>query len=172
MEPYATITKAYTYDNELERAIHRGFLCAGVDNVPINIIKETAQDCLLNIKNNSDMENRLNELAKRIHQDNVERGFYDEKRELGTLLMLIVSEVSEALEADRKGRHVNIHEIAEYANPDKFKEYIKDTFEDEIADTFIRLFDLVGYLGIDIEAHIGAKLAFNKTRGHKHGKKY
>ena len=46
------------------------------------------------------MENRLNELAKRIHQDNVERGFYDEKRELGTLLMLIVSEVSEALEAD------------------------------------------------------------------------
>lgn len=120
----------------------------------------------------SDMENRLNELAKRIHQDNVERGFYDEKRELGTLLMLIVSEVSEALEADRKGKHVNIHEIAEYANPDKFKEYVKDTFEDEIADTFIRLFDLVGYLGIDIEAHIGAKLAFNKTRGHKHGKKY
>lgn len=118
------------------------------------------------------MENRLNELAKRIHQDNVERGFYDEKRELGTLLMLIVSEVSEALEADRKGRHVNIHEIAEYANPNKFKEYIKDTFEDEIADTFIRLFDLVGYLNIDIESHINAKLDFNNTRGYKHGKKY
>lgn len=164
--------KAYTYDNELERAIHRGFLCAGVDNVPINIIKETAQDCLLNIKNNSDMENRLNELAKRIHQDNVERGFYDEKRELGTLLMLIVSEVSEALEADRKGRHVNISELTETEKTVGFKEKIKDTFEDEIADTFIRLFDLVGYLNIDIESHINAKLDFNKTRGYKHGKKY
>lgn len=113
----------------------------------------------------------LNELAERIHKDNVERGFYDEKREMGTLLMLIVSEVAEALEADRKDKHVNIHDIPEYCNPTNFKEHVKDTFEDEIADTFIRLFDLVGYLGIDIEAHIEAKLNFNKTRGYKHGNK-
>ena len=32
-----------------ERAIHRGFLCAGVENVPVTIIKETAQDCLSHI---------------------------------------------------------------------------------------------------------------------------
>ena len=28
----------------LERAIHRGFLCAGVENVPVAIIKETAKE--------------------------------------------------------------------------------------------------------------------------------
>lgn len=114
----------------------------------------------------------MNYLAQKIHNDNVERGFYDEKRELGTLLMLIVSEVSEALEADRKGRHVDITELTEYDKTVGFKESIKDSFEDEIADTFIRLFDLVGYLNIDIESHINAKLEFNKTRGYKHGKKY
>ena len=31
---------------DLERAIHRGFFCAGVENVPVGIIKETAKDCL------------------------------------------------------------------------------------------------------------------------------
>ena len=36
----------YSGLNDLERAIHRGFLCAGVENVPVTIIKETAQDCL------------------------------------------------------------------------------------------------------------------------------
>lgn len=33
--------------NDLERAVHRGFLAAGVENVPVTIIKETAKDCLV-----------------------------------------------------------------------------------------------------------------------------
>ena len=40
----------YSGLTDLERAIHRGFLCAGVENVPVTIIKETAQDCLAHIK--------------------------------------------------------------------------------------------------------------------------
>ena len=36
----------YSGLTEFERTIHRGFLCAGVKNVPVGIIKETAQDCL------------------------------------------------------------------------------------------------------------------------------
>ena len=40
----------YSGLNDLERAIHRGFLCAGVENVPVTIIKETAKDCLAQIK--------------------------------------------------------------------------------------------------------------------------
>jgi hypothetical protein len=35
---------------DLERAIHRGFLSAGVENVPVTIIKETAQECLAEMK--------------------------------------------------------------------------------------------------------------------------
>ena len=36
--------------NDLERAIHRGFLAAGVENVPVGIIKETANECLSQMK--------------------------------------------------------------------------------------------------------------------------
>lgn len=115
----------------------------------------------------------LKTIAQHVHKDNVERGFYDQPRELGTLLMLIVSELSEALEADRKNFHVDVGNIpVNIFNPDSFKAKIKDSFEDEIADAFIRLFDLVGYMDINIDAHIAAKLNYNKTRGYKHGKNY
>ena len=40
----------YSGLTDFERAIHRGFLCAGVENVPVSIIKDTAQDCLAQIK--------------------------------------------------------------------------------------------------------------------------
>ena len=40
----------YSGMSELEQAIHRGFLCAGVENVSRTIIEETAQDCLASIK--------------------------------------------------------------------------------------------------------------------------
>ena len=40
----------YSGLNDFERAIHRGFLCAGVENVPVTIIKETAQECMAKIK--------------------------------------------------------------------------------------------------------------------------
>ena len=40
----------YSGLNDLERAIHRGFLSAGVENVPITIIKETAKECIAQMK--------------------------------------------------------------------------------------------------------------------------
>lgn len=40
----------YSGLTDLERAIHRGFLSAGVENVPVIIIKETAQECLAQMK--------------------------------------------------------------------------------------------------------------------------
>ena len=40
----------YSSMTDFERAIHRGFLCAGVVNVPVIIIKETAQECMAKIK--------------------------------------------------------------------------------------------------------------------------
>ena len=40
----------YSGLNDLERAIHRGFLSTGVENVPVTIIKETAQECLAQMK--------------------------------------------------------------------------------------------------------------------------
>lgn len=117
-------------------------------------------------------------MAESIHLGNKERGFYDEKHEIGTYIALVHSELSEALEADRKGRHADMKAFTEGLAKEGadfkevFKANVKDTFEDEIADTFIRLFDICGYLNLDIESHIKAKLEYNATRGYKHGKNY
>lgn len=119
------------------------------------------------------METKLNELRDEIHKAAVDRGFYEEQKELGTLLMLIVGELGEALEADRKMRWADLKAYQEAGKtPEAFREFVKDTVEDEIADTFIRTLDLCGALGIDIEAHVREKLKYNETREKRHGKRY
>lgn len=130
--------------------------------------------------------NNLNELSKQIYEGNKLRGFDVSKENIGQTLMLVVSELSEALEADRKDKFADLRIFEKCVNysddmteedkgyylSKKFEESIKDTFEDEIADTFIRLFDLCGGLSIDIEKHIEFKLQYNQRRVYKHGKKY
>lgn len=69
-----------------------------------------------------------------------------------TRLMLIVSEVSEALEALRKKD--------------------KDNFREELADIVIRTCDLAGGLNIDLEDEIIKKMNINKSRKYKHGKEF
>lgn len=115
----------------------------------------------------------INIASRTIHAGNKDRGFWDSPREIGTLLMLVNSELAEALEADRKGRKANLSKFYEDGQTKaSFQENIKDTFEDEIADAMIRLLDLCGAMNIDICKHINAKLAYNATRQRKHGKKY
>lgn len=75
------------------------------------------------------------------------------EKNMGELLMLIVSEMGEALEAHRNNGFSDWKAFDEFVKGDEiigFEDCIKDTFEDEIADVFLRLFDLCGYLGIDI----------------------
>lgn len=93
----------------------------------------------------------INELCKEAFETAKSKGWHDEPRETGTLLALIHSEVSEALEADRKGDAEN--------------------FVEELADVCIRIFDLCGSRGIDLEKAILEKMKRNKTRTHKHGGK-
>lgn len=92
----------------------------------------------------------LNELAESCHSIAREKGFWDGKRNIGESLMLVVTELAEAMEA---------HRVQDDAN-----------FKEEIADTFIRLLDLCGGLGIDIEEEIYKKSSRNKLRPYKHGK--
>lgn len=120
----------------------------------------------------------INELAKEIHENAKSKGFYDEKKNIGEMLCLIHSEVSECLEADRKGKYTGFNPkvINNIADNDEFefnfKRSIKDSFEDELADIIIRVMDLAGYKNIDLEEHIKVKMRFNSLREYKHGKKY
>ena len=126
------------------------------------------------------MENKkekdLTEWSKEIHQGNVDRGFYDNPKEFGTSLMLVTSELAEAIEADRQDLKADLvyFDMLLERNPfpGSFKETIKDTVEDELADAVIRLLDLCGSMGIDIQRHIELKLEYNATRSIRHGKKY
>lgn len=126
----------------------------------------------------------INKLSKDIHQNAKNKGFYDGKKNIGEMLALIHSEVSEALEADRKDRYADLTEINNlkkegYTFEDSpisydahFKSKVKDTFEDELADIMIRVMDLAGYKGIDLETHIKLKMWYNSNREQKHGKRY
>lgn len=108
------------------------------------------------------MENKftkalVKELVERSFNTSSSHGFHDEEHSDEHYMMLVVSEIGEMVEADRKNRHADIaafkaleevrigsdEEYAEYF--DKcFVEHIKDTFEDELADVVIRLFDYLG----------------------------
>ena len=92
----------------------------------------------------------LNEMTKLCHAIAVSKGFWDKERNIGEALMLIVTELAEAMEAHRKQDEEN--------------------FKEELADAFIRLFDLCGGLRIDIQKEIEKKSEKNKNRPYKHGK--
>jgi NTP pyrophosphatase (non-canonical NTP hydrolase) len=133
----------------------------------------------------------INKYVEMIHKNAVEKEFWADDMKLieamgdtkeiknliiSNKLMLMVSELGEALEALRHNRLVT-----HYPEPmtettleskESFQKYYKDTFEDEIADVIIRAFDLCGYLNIPIEWHIFNKHWYNTARPPKHGKEF
>lgn len=126
---------------------------------------------------------KLTEVTKSIHEGNKKRGFYDNPETTAGIIALIHSELSEALEADRENNHCNLDdselkklESMVTQEPLRFKEEfemdVKNSFEDELADAVIRIFDLAAYQEIDLGKHICLKLLYNETRPYKHGKKY
>jgi len=72
-------------------------------------------------------------------------------RNVGELLMLCVSELAEAMEGHRK----NLMD-------DKLPH--RRMFDVEIVDCMIRLFDLAGERGTDLESIYTEKMAYNATR--------
>ena len=123
------------------------------------------------------MVDGLNKICKEHHYAMRQKGFWesedlisdlgdadrmnnDEELKLHNELLtarlgLVTSELGEAMDALRQNKHGL---------------YTKDTFEDELADTLLRLFDIIGGLDIDIEGQLEWKNEYNKSREKKHGK--
>lgn len=106
---------------------------------------------------------KINELVKRAHETAVKHGFWEAAPEIGTSIALIHSELSEVLEEARAG------------NPNVYYNTGSDKPEGiavELADAVIRIADLCGHLGVDLDRIISDKMDYNDTRPYKHGKKF
>ena len=120
----------------------------------------------------------LNELAKEVHQNAVKHGWWEEDRHIGSLLMLMVSELSEALEEYRNGHkptetYYSTKSFGNTVTSDKkLPGYDKpEGIPIELADCIIRILDYCGKEGIDIDEAIRIKHEYNKTRPYRHGGK-
>lgn len=120
----------------------------------------------------------IKKTMKAVHANAKNKGFFEKDKNIGEMLCLIHSEVSEALEADRKDKYYqnNIDVLNGWVSDDDFHTHYtaeaKGTFEEEMADIMIRVMDLCEYKKIDLEGHIVAKMRFNSMREKYHGKKY
>ena len=82
-------------------------------------------------------------------------GFHDEEKSNAHWMMLVVSEIGEMVEADRKNRRVKLKKD-DLDNTLRFNDFaptyelwVKGTLEEETADVCIRLFDFLGMKGIE-----------------------
>ncbi|WP_304222532.1 hypothetical protein [Phocaeicola plebeius] len=103
----------------------------------------------------------LNKLRDKAYQCAVAHGWHDENLSDEHFLCLVISELMEAVEADRKGMHANRANFEYYMKQRKrddgefmyaFKQDIKDSVEDELADACIRMLDLAGLRGYDLDS--------------------
>jgi len=102
-------------------------------------------------------------LIEESHSTAKEKGWWDSpKREIPELIALIHSEVSEALETYRIGGV----DMMWYGSKKKPEGLVV-----ELADTVIRIADLCGEFGLDLESALIEKMAYNKTRPYRHGNK-
>ena len=102
----------------------------------------------------------LNALAREIHANAVEHGFWETPPTFGEVIALCHSELSEALEAYRNG------------DPDVWIDKGKpEGTAVEMADCLIRILDYMGAADIDVEQVVKLKQNYNRTRPYKHGGK-
>jgi hypothetical protein len=106
----------------------------------------------------------LNELRDKAYQCAVAHGWHEENLSDEHFLCLVISELMEAVEADRKGKHAKVAMFKEWQGNsiplteetrisrfvEEFEAFIKGTVEEELSDACIRLLDLAGLRGISL----------------------
>ena len=106
----------------------------------------------------------IKDLVADAYQTELDKGWQQpgETRPVPELICLMHSELSEALEEYRNGKHPDViyyHEGKPEGIPIEF------------ADVIIRIAGFCGQYGIDLEAALKIKLEYNKTRPVRHGGK-
>ena len=101
------------------------------------------------------MNKKTNEFIERAHKMACNHGFHDKELSIEHCLMLVITEISEMEKADPKEKHAQVAMYESLKNTSQFENlkeahgkfcfetFIKDTFEDEMADVCIRLYETI-----------------------------
>ena len=121
---------------------------------------------------------KLKKWSKEIYDNAVAHGWHEEQHSPEHYLGLIMTEVAEAVEADRKNKHAAMDvfekEIKSAQNTNKEDEYfkfyfealVKNCIEDELADIVIRLLDMAYAIHGETLYFVdtGMKYVYNKNK--------
>lgn len=124
------------------------------------------------------MDALLNELRDEIYDDAVAHGLWDEGYLKKTLRSNDVLRDSGALQiykianTEQETRRVNAALRVFLEKNQGFLESVleEDRFREELADVIIMALSAAGYLGIDIDKAVRAKMEINRGREWRHGK--
>ena len=108
----------------------------------------------------------LNQWRDRAYKTACDHGLHDKELSNEHCLCLVISELMEAVEAERKGRlgkkcksrfEMDYNRYPALVEEEKrfkcsFEKNVKDTLPDELSDAVIRLLDLAGFRGISLES--------------------
>lgn len=109
----------------------------------------------------------FDELAEEAFATAKAHGWHDTEQPDEHWLMLIITEIAEAVQADRKDKHADVAKFKEYQTyygtflpseeirtirfREDFEAYIKNSVEDELSDVVIRCLDLAGLRNIEFD---------------------
>ena len=113
---------------------------------------------------------KLSEWAERIHNNASAHGFHDERKPDEHWLCMVMTEIAEAVEADRKGSKANTEGFKKmmlYGHDFEvtYRDYIKGSIEEEFADIVIRLLDFINekyYNSMDWDCYYYGAKAFKE----------
>lgn len=108
----------------------------------------------------------LNKLSKEVYENAKAHGFHDKEFSYEHCMMLVITELSEAVEAHRKGNRakVDFYKDSRFEKWRSFEMYLKDTVEDELADAVIRILDYARCKCIDVVHGEGAKMTSSSDK--------
>ena len=96
-------------------------------------------------------QKKLVVLANDAYLNAQRHGFYPDNTDITTALMLIITEMAEAIQADRHNRHGSIEDYESEIQmgrdiPTAYKNTLEGTVESEFADVGIRILSLLGWM--------------------------